>query len=243
MRARGLAVLPTYNEAQNVVSLATAVLERNASLEVLVVDDASPDGTGDLVEGAARSEPRLHLIRRPGKLGLGTAHLAGFRHGLEHGYACVVTMDADWSHHPRYLGELLAGMADHDLMIGSRYVRGGGVERWPVHRRLLSRFANFYTRTLLRLSVRDCTSGYRCYSRRVLEAVDPFAVTASGYSFLEEMVWRVDRAGFRIGEIPILFENRRSGTSKINRSEILRAAWHVLGSSVRRSPFRRTIRR
>ena len=233
MPSSHLVVLPTYNEASNVLGLARAILEQVESLDVLVVDDGSPDGTGDLVENAGRLEPRLLLLRRPGKLGLGTAYLAGFRYALEREYACVLTMDADWSHHPRHLGALLAGMADHDMMIGSRYVEGGGVANWPAHRRLLSRFANAYTRALLRLPVADCTSGYRCYSRRVLETVDPFAIAASGYSFLEEMVWRVGRAGFRIGEVPIRFENRTSGSSKIDKREIWRAALHVLATAVR----------
>ena len=227
-----LVVLPTYNEASNVIGLARAILEVD-SLDVLVVDDGSPDGTGDLVEQAGHHEPRLRLLRRASKLGLGTAYLAGFRYALEREYACVLTMDADWSHQPRYLRVLLAGMADHDMMIGSRYVEGGGVVDWPAHRRLLSRFANAYTRALLSLPVHDCTSGYRCYSRRVLEAVDPFAITASGYSFLEEMVWRVARGGFRIGEVPIRFENRTAGSSKIDKSEIWRAALHVLATALR----------
>ena len=233
MPGRALVVIPTYNEAGNIVDLAERVLEQDPSLEVLVVDDASPDGTGDLVAERARSEPRLHLLRRAGKLGLGSAYLAGFRYALEQGHARVVTMDGDWSHQPRHLPSILAAMANHDLVIGSRYVPGGGVTRWALHRRLLSAFANAYTRTLLRLPVRDCTGGYRCYARETLEAVDPWSVRASGYSFLEEMVWRVHRRGFRIGEVPIVFECRHHGASKIDRSEIWRAAWHVLRTALR----------
>ncbi len=229
-----LVVLPTYNEADNVLRLADAIFAEVPTLEILVVDDASPDGTGDLVAQASERDPRVHLLRRAGKLGLGTAYLAGFRYGLDGGYERILTMDCDFSHHPRYLPDLLAAMADHDLVIGSRYVPGGGVANWPLHRRALSSFANFYTRALLRLPVRDCTSGYRCYSRRVLERVAPFDVRSSGYSFLEEMVYRVHRAGFRIGETPILFEDRRVGESKINRAEIYRAAWHVLRTAVGR---------
>jgi dolichol-phosphate mannosyltransferase len=236
---RSLVVLPTYNEAQNVLPLARAVLAASPDLEVLVVDDGSPDGTGALVEGARRDEPRLHLLQRGAKLGLGTAYLAGFRHGLDNGFERILTMDCDFSHDPRYLPDLLAGMAEHDMMIGSRYVPGGGIANWPVHRRALSAFANVYTRALLRLSVKDCTSGYRCYSRRVLLHVDPFAVRSSGYSFLEEMVWRVARAGFSIGETPILFVDRERGESKISRKEIGRAAWHVLATAFRRAPVDR----
>ena len=196
----------------------------------------SPDGTGDLLEAAGRNQPRLHLLRRPGKLGLGTAYLAGFRHGLEQDYDRIFTMDCDFSHNPKYLGQMLAAMDEHDMVIGSRYVPGGGIENWPWHRRLLSAFANSYARTLLRLSVRDCTAGYRGYSREVLETVDPFQIRSSGYSFLEEMAWRVTRCGFSIGEIPIIFEQRKAGASKIESSEIYRAAWYVLTTALRPPP-------
>ena len=233
---RTLVILPTYNEAENVLPLARAVMEQQDGLEVLVVDDASPGGTGDLVADAMATAPRLHLIRREAKLGLGSAYVAGFRYGLELGYDLVVTMDADFSHPPRYLPPLLDAAAGVDLVIGSRYVHGGGIVNWPVHRRALSAFANLYVRVLLRLPARDCTFGFRCYRREVLERVDPAGVRASGYSFLEEMVWRVHHGGFRIGEIPIVFENRHRGVSKINRSEIFRAAWHVLVSAFRTAP-------
>jgi glycosyltransferase involved in cell wall biosynthesis len=225
---RALVVIPTYNEAENVLPLARDVLAQDPSLDVLVVDDASPDGTGERVAEAGAREPRLRLLRRPGKLGLGTAYQAGFRYGLEHGYDHVITMDGDGSHAPRFLPAILAAARTHDLVVGSRYVPGGGIANWPPHRRALSAFANFYTRTLLRLSVRDCTSGYRAYARKVLETVDPFAVRSSGYSFLEEMLHRVARAGFRIAEVPILFQDRTAGASKIDHREIYRAAWHVL---------------
>jgi dolichol-phosphate mannosyltransferase len=231
---RALVILPTYNEAGNVLAISSGVLAQDAALEVLVVDDASPDGTGDLVETARKSEPRLHLLRRAGKLGLGTAYLAGFRYGLEAGADLVFTMDCDGSHHPRYLPQMLAAAERADLVIGSRYVPGGDVVNWPKRRRLLSRFANFYTRTLLRVPVNDCTAGFRCYRRKVLETVDPFSIKASGYSFLEEMVYRVHRCGFRIAEVPILFEQRTHGESKIDEREIYRAAWHVLVTAMRR---------
>jgi dolichol-phosphate mannosyltransferase len=236
---RALVILPTYNEAENVLPLSREVLSASPSLEILVVDDASPDGTGDLVETAAANEPRLRLLRRPGKLGLGSAYLAGFRFGLDEGYDFVMTMDCDGSHHPRYLPAILEASKTNDMVIGSRYVPGGGVVNWPWYRRALSAFANFYTRLLLRLPTHDNTAGYRCYSREVLETVDPFGIRASGYSFLEEMAWRVHRAGFRIAEVPIIFEERRNGVSKIDSSEMYRAAWHVLTTAFRKPPVSR----
>ena len=230
---RILVILPTYNEAENVVVLSGRVLGQDSRIEVLVVDDASPDGTGDLVDQARSSEPRLHLLRRPGKLGLGSAYLAGFRYGLEHGFDFIFTMDCDFSHDPVYLPGLIELLARHDMVIGSRYVPGGGIRNWPWPRRLLSRFANFYARTLLRVPVRDCTAGFRGYRREALEAVDPFAIRSSGYSFLEEMAWRINRYGFSIAEFPIVFEQRNAGVSKIESSEIYLAAWHVLLTALR----------
>jgi len=237
MLARALVVLPTYNEAENVLPLTRAILAVDASLDVLVVDDASPDGTGDLVERERSHEPRLSLLRRAGKLGLGSAYLAGFRWGLDQGYGRVLTMDCDGSHHPRYIPALLRAIEDFDLVIGSRYVPGGGILNWPRHRRALSAFANFYARVLLRLPVHDCTSGFRVYTRKLLETVDPFAIRSSGYAFLEEMVWRVARSGFRVGEVPIVFEQRTLGISKIDSSEIYLAAWRVLALAFRSAPI------
>lgn len=229
---RTLVILPTYNEAENVLKLAELVLRQDPVIDVLVIDDNSPDRTGDRVAEAMETEPRLKLIRRAGKLGLGTAYLAGFQYGIDHTYDNIATMDCDFSHSPRDLPRILAGVADYDMVIGSRYIRGGGIANWSLHRRVLSRFANFYTRFLLRLPVRDCTSGYRCYRRKVLETVEPFNIRSSGYSFLEEMVWRVHRCGFRVGEVPILFEDRLAGASKIDHSEVYRAAWHVFAMAL-----------
>jgi dolichol-phosphate mannosyltransferase len=233
-RRRALVILPTYNEKDNVLPLFEEILAVSGSLEILVVDDASPDGTGDIVAEAAKKEPRIGLIRREGKLGLGTAYLAGFSRGLEQDYDYVFTMDADRSHNPRYLPAMLEMLDRNDMVIGSRYVTGGGIENWPVHRRALSTFANFYTRIMLGISVNDCTSGFRGYRREVLETVDPFEVKSSGYSFLYEMVYRVSRAGYQIGEVPIVFEQRVAGDSKINSSEIYIAALRVLVTAVTR---------
>jgi dolichol-phosphate mannosyltransferase len=234
---RSLVVLPTYDEAANILPLSEEVLAVAPNLEVLVVDDNSPDGTGDLVSERSKSDPRLHLLRREAKLGLGTAYLAGFRYGLDHGYDQVFTMDADFSHNPRYIPQMLEAMEHYDVVIGSRYVQGGAIENWPLHRQILSRFANLYARFLLRLPVRDCTSGFRCYAAEVLATVEPFDIRASGYSFLEEMALRTCRCGFEVGEIPIVFENRRAGNSKIDSREIYRAAWHVLATALRPPPL------
>jgi len=228
-----LVILPSYNEAENVLGLSREILAADPGLEILVVDDNSPDGTGDLVEAAGKEDPRIHLLRRPGKLGLGTAYLAGFRYGLDRDYDHILTMDCDGSHHPRHLPAVLEAAQGHDMVIGSRYVPGGGVVNWPWYRRALSAFANFYTRLLLRVPTHDNTAGFRCYSRAVLETVDPFRIRSSGYSFLYEMVYRVHRAGFSIAESPIVFEERRGGVSKIDSSEIYRAAWHVLVTALR----------
>lgn len=226
---RAIVILPSYNEAENVLLLSADVLSRDGVLDVVVVDDNSPDGTSDLVSGAMADEPRLHLVKRPAKLGLGSAYQAGFKYALENGYDLVFTMDCDYSHHPKHLPQFLDSIAQgNDMVVGSRYIPGGGVSNWPIPRRLLSRFANAYTRLLLRVPVHDCTAGYRCYTREVLETVDVSAIQSSGYAFLEDMVMRVHRAGFQIHEVPIIFEDRTRGASKINHSEIYLAAWHVL---------------
>ena len=231
--AHALVVIPTYNESANIRPLVEELLDQSAELHVLVVDDASPDGTGDVAdELCAEFSERVHCLHRPGKLGLGSAHVAGFRVGLEKGYSYVITMDADRSHSPRYIPGMLAAMAQADMVIGSRYMPGGGLLNWPLHRRLLSLWANTFTRLLLRLPVADCTSGYRCYSREVLETVEPEDVRGSGYSFLEQMVWKVQAAGFRVSEVPIVFEQRYAGASKIDKAEIFRAAWHVLATAI-----------
>lgn len=228
-----LVVIPTYNESANIRPLVEEILSQSDDLHVLVVDDASPDGTGDLAEQIRAEVPeRVHCLHRAGKLGLGSAHVAGFRFGLERGYPVVLTMDADRSHSPRYIPGMLAAMAEADMVIGSRYMPGGGLLNWPLHRRLLSLWANTFTRAVLRLPVADCTSGYRCYSREVLETVEPEDVRGSGYSFLEQMVWKVHAAGFRVDEVPIVFEQRYAGASKIDKAEIFRAAWHVLATAI-----------
>lgn len=225
-----LVILPTYNERDNVARLVSAVLELAPGARVLVVDDASPDGTALIVTRMMRRDPRVALLQREGKLGLGTAYLAGFRAALDGGYRYAITMDADLSHDPRHLGALLraVGEGDADLVVGSRYVPGGRIVGWGAHRRLLSGCANFFAHTALRLQAHDCTSGYRCYARSTLEALDLDAVFSNGYSALIELLWRCERMGCRVGEVPITFVDRRAGASKVTPSEISRAVCTIL---------------
>ena len=226
-------VLPTYNEVDNVGPLTKALLRHATEAEFLIVDDSSPDGTANRVEELQCSEPRTHLLRRPSKLGPGSAYLAGFEFGIERGHGLLVTMDADLSHDPSCLPELLEASNDHALVIGSRYVEGGGIRNWPWHRRLLSRAANGYARALLGLDIHDCTSGYRCYHRQAIEAAQAFDIRSSGYSFLYEMLARISAANLSVVEVPIVFEERRARRSKINSSEIFVAMWRVLIEGLR----------
>ena len=223
-------IVPTYNERENIEPLVCQLLELPVGVRVIVVDDNSPDGTGELADGlAAESGGRVAVIHRPGKLGLGTAYIAGFRRAMEEGADYVITMDADFSHNPRYIPAMVEKAEQgYDLVIGSRYVPGGGTRNctWP--RILLSWGANGFARALLGLRARDATAGFRCYRREVLESVGLEEIRSSGYSFLIEMLYRVQRRGWRVGEVPILFDNRRLGKSKISRTEILRALQTVL---------------
>jgi dolichol-phosphate mannosyltransferase len=217
---RALVVLPTYNEVDNVGPLTEALLYHATEAEILIIDDSSPDGTADRVQELQRSEPRIYLLRRLRKLGLGSAYLAGFEFGIERGHAVLVMMDADLSHDPSHLPEMLEASSDHPLVIGSRYVEGGGIRNWPWHRRFLSDVANRYARTLLGLDVRDCTSGYRCYHRQAIEAARTFNIRSFGYSFLYEMLARISAAEFSVVEVSVVYEERKAGKSKINSSEI-----------------------
>ncbi len=221
-----LIVLPCYNERENLERLIEEILALGAGFDVLVIDDNSPDGTGELAEALAARHPEVGVRRRPGKLGLGSAYREGFEQALEHGYQYVVTMDADFSHQPRYL-PALRGLCyrECDVALGSRYVEGGGTEGWPLHRRLVSAFANGLARRVLGISVHDCTTGFRCYRREALLSVGPSSVLSDGYSFLIEMVYRVEQRGLGIGELPITFVDRRAGKSKVSRIEIYRALY------------------
>ena len=228
MSLKAVVVVPTYNEIQNIDSLLEALLGLPGEIHVLVVDDGSPDGTGGRVDEWVRKEPRVGVIHRPRKMGLGTAYIAGFTRVLAEGYEAVIQMDADFSHRPDYVPELLAKVSDYDLVIGSRYTPGGGTSGWGLHRRVLSRGANAFARGMLGFSVRDCTAGFRCYRAEALRKIDFTSVLAEGYSFLVEMLYRTLKTGARVAEIPIIFEERRHGKSKISRAEVFRAIGTVL---------------
>jgi len=223
-------VVPTYNERENIESLVIQVLALPIDASVIIVDDDSPDGTGVIADRLAEEHPgRLEVVHRSGKLGLGTAHVAGFEQALSKDVELICTMDADFSHNPAYIPEIVERICQgYDLVIGSRYVEGGGTAGCTTSRKLLSWVANFFARATLGLSVHDATAGFRCYRREVLEEVDIGTIRADGYSFLIEMLYRVQRMGWQVGETPILFENRRQGVSKISRDEILKAVWTVV---------------
>jgi dolichol-phosphate mannosyltransferase len=214
---RTIVVLPTYNERENVGALLAAVRSTLPAADVLVVDDNSPDGTASIVEETAAELGQIKLLRRPGKHGLGSAYREGFAVALDEGYEAVVSMDVDFSHDPTSLPELLALLdAGADAVIGSRYVPGGATVDWPLHRRILSRWGNRYTSLVLRLQVRDCTSGFRAYRASALAAIEPSSTTAEGYAFLTELVRRLVRSGYRVMESPIVFRDRRYGESKMS---------------------------
>ena len=222
-----LVIVPTYNERENIEPLLQRLLSLPHDLHVLVVDDASPDGTGEFVESWARNQPRLHVLRRPGKLGLGSAYRDGFRYALKNGAQYIFEMDADFSHDPDSIGEFLRNAGEVDLVLGSRYLNGVTVVNWPLNRLILSYVANLYTRLVTGLPVKDATGGYKCFRRRALESVRLESVRSDGYAFQIEMSYKCWRKGFRIREIPILFVDRRAGFSKMNRRIIWEAVWMV----------------
>lgn len=224
-------VLPTYNERENVEAFVRAAHAELAAIagghRILVVDDSSPDGTGQIAERLAGELAGVEVLHRPVKEGLGRAYLAGFERALAGGAALVLEMDSDFSHDPRDLPRLIAGAVDADLVLGSRYVAGGGVTDWGLMRRLLSRGGSLYARLILRVPVRDLTGGFKCFRREVLEALDLRGVHAEGYGFQIELTYRALQAGFRVREVPIVFRERRVGTSKMNGRIALEAVWKV----------------
>lgn len=229
-------MVPTYDEAKNVQPLATRLLQAVPDVDILFVDDASPDGTAERVAALGRQDARIRLLLRHEKLGLGTAYLAGFEYGLTEKYDRIVTLDADLSHDPAYLPALLDASENADLVIGSRYVAGGGIRDWGLHRRLLSRYANLLARGVLRLPVRDVTSGFRVYRASTLTALPLASIRSSGYSFLEEIVFLADRLSLTIAEVPIVFCDREGGRSKISATEVFKAAFLLLRLGLRPHP-------
>ncbi len=225
---KSVVIVPTFNERDNIDTLITDLLALPADLSVIVVDDNSPDGTGQQAEAWAARDGRVQVIHRPAKLGLGTAYIAGFKRALTGDFDRVLTMDADFSHHPRYIPSMIALSRRRDLVIGSRYVRGGGTLRCTLKRRALSRGANAFARLMLGLRATDCTAGFRCYRRDVLASIHLDTIFSNGYSFLIEMLYLAQRKGWTIDEVPIVFEDRRLGTSKISRQEVYRAMYTVL---------------
>jgi len=222
-----LIIVPTYNERDNIGGLLDQLLALPFGLEVLVVDDNSPDGTGDLVAERQKADPRIHLLRRAGKLGLGSAYVAGFRYALAQGAQYVFEMDADFSHDPIAIGDFLKAVENADLVLGSRYLHGVTVVNWPLSRLILSYSANVYTRVITGLPVRDATGGFKCFRRNALEAINLDQVKSDGYAFQIEMSYKCWRKGFKIVEIPITFVDRRAGVSKMNRKIVWEAAWMV----------------
>jgi dolichol-phosphate mannosyltransferase len=221
--SRMLVSLATYNERDNLAALIAAIHDHAPRADILVIDDNSPDGTGQLADELKAADSRIHVLHRPGKLGLGTATLAAMRFAIENGYQLLLNLDADFSHPPRYIPAIVDGMVGHDVMIGSRYVPGGGAENWPLTRRIISRSVNLFVRLFLRLPVRDASGAFRCYRVAKLREARLDCVRSRGYSFQQEVLFRCHQAGCRIGETPIVFENRKAGASKVNLRESVRS--------------------
>ncbi len=221
--AQILVSVATYKERENLERLAGEILQQLPHANLLIIDDNSPDGTGELADRLATKDPRIRVIHRSGKLGLGTAILTGMKYAMENGYKYFLNMDADFSHSPKYLGDLVSGMEENDIMIGSRYIAGGGTVNWPASRKLMSRGVNFLVRVLMRIPARDTSGGYRCYRVPNLEKAQLEKLMSYGYSFQQEVLYRCWKSGARIGETPIIFEDRTTGASKANIREIIRS--------------------
>ncbi len=227
MAERVLVVIPTYNECENLPQIVPAVLAQDPRIEILVVDDGSPDGTGALADRLAAADPRVHVLHRTTKEGLGRAYLAGFAWALPLGYDFIFEMDADFSHDPATIAKFLVAIQDADLVVGSRYATGVNVINWPMSRLLLSWFANKYVRWITRLPLTDATGGFKCFRREVLEAMSLDRIQSNGYTFQVEMSFRAWKRGFRIKEIPIVFVDRMEGQSKMNKKIVREAVWMV----------------
>ncbi|KQV24307.1 dolichol-phosphate mannosyltransferase [Kitasatospora sp. Root187] len=222
-----LVIIPTYNEAENVERIISRVRAAVPEVHVLVADDNSPDGTGDIADKLAGADSQVHVLHRKGKEGLGAAYLAGFRWGIERGYQVLVEMDADGSHRPEELPRLLTALRSADLVLGSRWVPGGAVVNWPRSRLLLSRGGSLYSRLMLDVPIRDVTGGYRAFRRETLEGLGMEHVASAGYCFQVDLAWRTVKAGYKVAEVPITFVERELGASKMSRSIVLEALWRV----------------
>ena len=223
-----LIIIATYNEADNIGVLIKEIVNNRKDADILVIDDNSPDGTSEIVENLQETYSVINLIKRSGKLGYGSAYQEGFNWASKYkNYKYLMTMDADFSHHPRYINEILELIKGKSIVIGSRYIEGGGIKNWGIHRKILSRGANLYSRCILNIPVTDCTSGFRCYRKEIIETIDFYTMTSNGYSFLEEVLYICKLKGASIGEVPIIFENRKYGKSKISKKEIFKAVIKV----------------
>ena len=227
MLERILVIIPTYNEASNLPQIVPAVLKQDPRLEILVVDDNSPDGTGDIADRMASTKTRVHVLHRQAKEGLGRAYIAGFRWGLTNGYQAMFEMDADFSHDPAFIPRFLQAIEEADLVLGSRYSQGVNVINWPISRLMLSLGANYYARWITGLPLSDSTGGFKCFRREVLEAIDLDDVRSGGYAFQIEMSFRAWKKGFRLKEIPIVFTDRVEGQSKMSKKIVREAIWMV----------------
>ena len=227
MAEKSLVIIPTYNELDNLPRLIPLVLSQNENLHILIVDDNSPDGTANYVEEIASKDERIHLIKRSGKMGLGTAYIAGFKYALENNYDLIFEMDADFSHDPNEIKNFLFAIREYDLVLGSRYIHGVRVLNWPMRRLLLSFFASVYTRLITGMHVRDATGGFKCFRRKVLESIDLNCIKSNGYSFQIEMTFRAYAKGFKIKEIPIVFVDRVKGNSKMSKKIVIEAVTMV----------------
>ena len=224
---KALVIIPTYNEKENIREIIPEILKKDPSINVLIVDDNSPDGTGKIADELANENSRIKVLHREKKAGLGTAYKTGFKYALENGYDHIFEMDADFSHDPKYIPHFLEAVEEVDLVLGSRYISGVNVINWPMSRLLLSYYANVYTRWVTGLPVKDATGGFKCFRREVLEKIDLDKVQSEGYSFQIEMSFRAWKKGFKIKEIPIVFEDRRVGQSKMSKKIVREAIWRV----------------
>jgi dolichol-phosphate mannosyltransferase len=224
---KALVITPTYNEIENIDNLITAVLNQSEIIELMIIDDNSPDGTAQAVKARMQDEPRIHLMERKAKLGLGSAYVAGFKYALKEGFDYILEMDADFSHNPKDVHRLLDAARDVDLVIGSRYCNGINIINWPIERLLMSYFASKYVRTITRMPIKDPTGGFKCFKRKVLESINLDNILSDGYAFQVEMNYRAWVKGFKILEIPIVFTERINGCSKMSRNIAYEAAWMV----------------